>query len=98
MRGVSGSGDGLEECVIGHTYTVFAVSFQTVESLPVVEQVGAESLDTFMGLFLFGGNKLLFGGFGVIVYCSRQGRQGGGYLACSKMSSMGSPKLSPPNN
>ncbi len=53
------------------TYTVFAVFFETVECLPVFEEVGAESLETFMGLLLFGGNKLLFGGFGVVVYCSR---------------------------
>lgn len=53
------------------TYTIFAVFFQTVECLPVFEEVGAESLDTFMGFLLFGGDQLLFGGFGVVVYRSR---------------------------
>lgn len=58
---------------IGLTYAVFAVFLQTVECLAVVEEVGTKGLDTFMGLFLFCGNKLLFGGFGVVVDCPRQG-------------------------
>lgn len=41
------------------TYAVFAVFLQTIECLAVVEEIGAKGLDTFMGLFLFGGNKLL---------------------------------------
>ena len=53
------------------TYTVFTVFLQTVECLPVSKEVGAESLDTFMSLLLLGGDQFLFGGFGVVVYCSR---------------------------
>ena len=58
---------------VGQTYAVFAVFLQAVECLAVVEEVGTKCLDTFMGLFLFGGNKLLFRRFGVVVDGPRQG-------------------------
>lgn len=54
-------------------YAVFAVFFQTGECLPVVQEIGAEGFDAFLGFFLFCWDELLFGGFGVVVYCSRKG-------------------------
>lgn len=63
------------------TYTVFSFSFQTLERLPVVLKLGAKGFQAFMCFFLLGLDELFLGGFGVVVYCSRKGGQGGGYLS-----------------
>ena len=82
-RGDGGGGDiggaGAEKwgrgigCGVGSAYTFFLVFFQAVEGLAVVEEVGAEGLDSFVGFFLLGGDGFPFGHFGVVIDCSGKG-------------------------
>lgn len=65
----------------GRAHALFSVFFQTVEMLSIIDELTAEVLDPLTGLFLFGGDQLFLGHVGVFVYCSREGCQGGGYLA-----------------
>lgn len=51
----------------GGRYAFFSENFQPVEGLSVVEKFGAKGLDAVAGFFLFGGDELFLGHFGIVV-------------------------------
>lgn len=51
----------------GRAHTVFSVFFQTIKVLSIVDELSAEVLDPFAGLFLLGWDQLFLRHLGVIV-------------------------------
>lgn len=62
-------------------YVGVPLSFQPLECLPIVMQLGLEVFDPFLSLFLLGLDELFLGGFCIVVYGPREGRERSGYLA-----------------
>lgn len=54
-------------------YGFFSVFLQAVKGLSVVEEVGAEGLNSFVGFFLLAGDELPFGHLGVVIDGSGEG-------------------------